>query len=281
MKTDKNAASGRRPFDAISGSEKSRIYGFVAPIAVTIAIFVLWSLATNNLHISPYLLPSPESILRRMVRDWRTLAQETGYTLISVMLGFAISVLIGVPVALLVVANRSFERVLMPVVVMSQTIPKVAIAPILIIWLGFGILPKVAITFLIAVFPIVVSTAVGLKSVETDMIDLVRSMGANQLNLLLRVRMPTALPHMFAGLKIAICLAVVGAIVGEFVGSDNGLGYLILVSAGSLDGPMTWAALVVLVVMGVLLFAIVGWIEQWVIPWHVSIRATDATQYQH
>ena len=141
----------------------------------------------------------------------------------------------------------------MPVVVMSQTIPKVAIAPILIIWLGFGILPKVAITFLIAVFPIVVSTAVGLKSVETDMIDLVRAMGANQVNLLLRVRMPTALPHMFAGLKIAICLAVVGAIVGEFVGSDNGLGYLILVSAGSLDGPMTWAALVVLVVMGVLL----------------------------
>jgi len=169
----------------------------------------------------------------------------------------------------------------MPAVVMSQTVPKVAIAPILIIWLGFGMLPKIAITFLIAFFPIVISTAVGLKSVETDMLDLVRSMGSSKLKLLLRVRMPTALPHMFAGLKIAICLAVVGAIVGEFVGSDEGLGYLILVSAGALDGPMTWAALVLLVVMGVLLFATVGWIERLVIPWHVSIRAADSTQYHH
>ena len=136
-----------------------------------------------------------------MIRDWSSLVNETGYTLLCVLYGFALSIVVGVPLAMLIVLSRSSERILMPFVVMSQTIPKVAIAPILIIWLGFGMLPKVAITFLIAFFPIVVSTVVGLKSVETDMLDLVRSMGAGRLKLLLRVRMPTALPHMFAGLK--------------------------------------------------------------------------------
>lgn len=258
-----------------------RLIGFFAPVLTILLIVLLWSASTSFFHIPAYLLPSPEEIFRRMVRDWRILLSGTGYTLLCVIYGFAVSVVVGIPLALLIVFNRTSERILMPLVVMSQTIPKVAIAPILIIWLGFGILPKVAITFLIAFFPIVISTAVGLKSVETDMLDLVRSMGAGRLKLLLRVRMPTALPHMFAGLKIAICLAVVGAIVGEFVGSDNGLGYLILTAAGSLDGPMTWAALVVLVAMGVGLFALVSWVEAMVIPWHVSIRTTDTMQYQH
>src|SRR5690242_16443384 len=158
---------------------------------------------------------------------------------------------------------------------MSQTIPKVAIAPILVVWLGFGILPKIAIVFLIAFFPIVVSTVVGLKSVESDMIDLLRSMGARTMKIMLRVRGPTALPQMFAGFKIAICLSVVGAIVGEFVGSDKGLGYLLLTATGTLDGPLVWSALIVLIAMGVALFAIVSKIERVVIPWHVSVRAEE------
>jgi NitT/TauT family transport system permease protein len=250
------------------------------PLLVLACIIIVWWVLTAAFHIPSYLLPSPGEVFWRGVRDWRALAAGSGYTLLCVIYGFVLSVVVGVPLALLIVLNRTCERILMPAVVMSQTVPKVAIAPILIIWLGFGILPKIAITFLIAFFPIVISTAVGLKSVETDMLDLVRSMGSSRLTLLLRVRMPTALPHMFAGLKIAICLAVVGAIVGEFVGSDAGLGYLILISSGALDGPMTWAALIVLVVIGVLLFAAVGWAERLLIPWHVSIRAADTMQYQ-
>jgi NitT/TauT family transport system permease protein len=258
-----------------------RIVGLALPLVVFAGVLLLWAALTATLNIPNYLLPSPAEIFFRAIRDWRALATGTGYTLLSVLYGFALSVVIGVPLALLIVLNRTSERILMPLMVTSQTIPKVAIAPILIIWLGFGILPKVAITFLIAFFPIVLSTTVGLKSVETDMLDLVRSMGAGPIKLLTRVRVPTALPHLFAGLKIGICLAVVGAIVGEFVGSDNGLGYLILVSSGSLDGPMTWAALIVLVVVGLLLFAIVGWVERYVIPWHVSIRVADEIQFQH
>jgi NitT/TauT family transport system permease protein len=198
----------------------------------------------------------------------------------SVLTGFAAGVAVGVPLAFGIVLSRSIERIAMPFLVMSQTIPKVAIAPILVVWLGFGILPKIAIVFLISFFPIVVSTVVGLKSVETDMIDLVRSMGARTGKIMLRVRGPSALPQMFAGFKIAICLAVVGAIVGEFVGSDRGLGFLLLTSTGTLDGSLVWAALFVLIAMGVALFAIVSKLERLSIPWHVSVRAEDAAAYQ-
>jgi NitT/TauT family transport system permease protein len=198
----------------------------------------------------------------------------------SVLSGFAAAVLVGVPLAFAVVLSRSVERVTMPFLVMSQTIPKVAIAPILVVWLGFGILPKIAIVFLIAFFPIVVSTVVGLKSVESDMIDLVRSMGARTLKIMLRVRGPTALPQMFAGFKIAICLSVVGAIVGEFVGSDKGLGYLLLTATGTLDGTLVWSALFILIAIGIVLFAMVSKLERLAIPWHVSIRAEETAVYQ-
>lgn len=258
---------------------KNRIAGILVPLGFLCGLTLIWSVAVAVFEIPPYLLPSPKEIFLRIARDWRILINGTGYTLLSVLFGFALSVMVGIPVALTIVLNRTAERLLMPIVVMSQTIPKVAIAPILIMWLGFGLLPKVAVTFLITFFPIVVSTAVGLKSVETDMLDLVRSMGAGRLRLVLHVQMPTALPHIFAGLKIAICLAVVGAIVGEFVGSDHGLGYLLLTSAGSLDGPLTWAALIILVAMGIILFSIMGLIERLVIPWHVSIRTTDTAMY--
>jgi len=265
----------------MGSSAWNRFVSALMPLIIIGAVVIVWSLAVRMFRIPAYLLPSPEDIVGRIISDWRTLAQGTGYTLLSVVLGFALSVLVGIPIALMIVLNRASERVLMPIVVMSQTIPKVAIAPILIIWLGFGLLPKIAITFLITFFPIVVSTAVGLKSVELDMLDLVRSMGASRLKLVLRVRMPHALPNIFAGLKIAICLAVVGAIVGEFVGSDDGLGYLLLTSAGSLDGPLTWAALVILVAMGVILFSIIGAIERLVIPWHVSVRTDEIAVFQH
>src|SRR5437667_537448 len=227
-----------------------------------------------------YLLPAPQAVATRLVKEWPLLWKHGVYTLMSVLTGFAASVVIGVPIAFGIVLSRSLERIAMPFLVMSQTIPKVAIAPILVVWLGFGILPKIAIVFLIAFFPIVVSTVVGLKSVESDMVDLVRSMGARTLKIMLRVRGPTALPQMFAGFKIAICLAVVGAIVGEFVGSDRGLGFLLLTSTGTLDGPLVWSALLVLIAMGVTLFAIVSKLERLAIPWHVSVRSEDVAAYQ-
>jgi len=230
--------------------------------------------------IPDYLLPAPQDVAARMIKEAPVLWRNGLYTLSSVLAGFAAGVLIGVPLAFMIVMNRSIERVATPFLVMSQTIPKVAIAPILVVWLGFGILPKIAIVFLISFFPIVVSSVVGLKSVESDMIDLVRSMGAGTTKIMLRVRGPSALPQMFAGFKIAVCLSVVGAIVGEFVGSDRGLGYLLLTSTGTLDGTLVWSALFVLIAMGMALFGIVSKLERWMLPWHVSVRAEETALYQ-
>ncbi len=252
----------------------------ILPLVAIAAALALWAAVVAIFSVPDYLLPSPQAVAARIVKDWPILWKHGIYTLGSVLSGFAASIAIGVPIAFCIVLSQSIERLAMPFLVMSQTIPKVAIAPILVVWLGFGILPKIAIVFLISFFPIVVSTVVGLKSVETDMIDLVRSMGARTGKIMLRVRAPSALPQMFAGLKIAVCLAVVGAIVGEFVGSDRGLGYLLLTSTGTLDGPLVWAALLVLIAMGMALFAIVSRIERLAIPWHVSVRVEDAAAYQ-
>jgi NitT/TauT family transport system permease protein len=253
---------------------------YVIPLLAVVVTIVLWAALVRAFAIPDYLLPAPQVVAARMVKDWFALWKNGVYTLLSVLTGFAASIAIGVPIAFAIVLSRGIERVTMPFLVMSQTIPKVAIAPILVVWLGFGILPKIAIVFLISFFPIVVSTVVGLKSVETDMIDLVRAMGGNTAKIMLRVRAPSALPQMFAGLKIAVCLAVVGAIVGEFVGSDRGLGYLLLTSTGTLDGPLIWAALIVLIAMGMTLFAIVSFVERLAIPWHVSVRLDDAAAFQ-
>jgi NitT/TauT family transport system permease protein len=250
------------------------------PLAAMIAVVIVWAAAVQVFAVPDYLLPAPLDVVRRIARDWPLLARHAVFTLQAVLVGFGAGVLVGVPLAFAVVMSRSVERVMMPFLVMSQTIPKVAIAPILVVWLGFGILPKIAVVFLITFFPIVVSTVVGLKSVESDMIDLVRSMGARSWKIMLRVRGPSALPQMFAGFKIAICLSVVGAIVGEFVGSDKGLGYLLLTSTGTLDGTLVWSALFILIAMGIILFAIVSKLERLAIPWHVSIRAEETALYQ-
>jgi NitT/TauT family transport system permease protein len=257
-----------------------RVPNLAAPVLATVAVIAVWAVVVKVFDIPDYLLPAPQAVAVRIVKEWPLLAKNGAYTLMSVLTGFVAGVAIGVPLAFGIVLSRSMERIAMPFLVMSQTIPKVAIAPILVVWLGFGILPKIAIVFLISFFPIVVSTVVGLKSVETDMIDLVRSMGARTAKIMLRVRGPSALPQMFAGFKIAVCLAVVGAIVGEFVGSDRGLGYLLLTSTGTLDGTLVWAALFVLIAMGIALFAIVSKLERLAIPWHVSVRAEDTAAYQ-
>lgn len=252
----------------------------LVPVLATAGALVMWAAVVRIFDVPDYLLPAPQAVAARIIKEWSLLWKHGLYTLLSVLTGFAAGVAIGVPLAFGIVLSRTVERAAMPFLVMSQTIPKVAIAPILVVWLGFGILPKIAIVFLISFFPIVVSTVVGLKSVETDMIDLVRSMGARSVKIMLRVRGPSALPQMFAGFKIAVCLAVVGAIVGEFVGSDRGLGYLLLTSTGTLDGSLIWSALFVLIAMGVTLFAIVSKLERLVIPWHVSVRADDTAAYQ-
>lgn len=265
------AATPARPMRA--PWSRGRIVNVMVPVLLIAAVALAWDLSVRLFHLPPYLLPAPGDVLARIVYDRALFVRNGLATLWVILAGFAISVVLGTTLALFVELNRTAERVLMPLIVGSQTIPKVAIAPLFVVWLGFGFTPKIVVTFLISFFPVVISTVAGLRAIELDMLDLVRSMGANSLKVLLKARLPTALPQMFSGIKIAMTSAVVGAIVAEFVGSDVGLGYLLLTSTASMDGSLVWSALLILVAMGVLLYVAVVQVERLVIPWHVSMRS--------
>ena len=242
------------------------------PLWLVVMLIVLWDLLIRLFKIPPYLIPNPLSVAKQLVAEWPMLWRETLPTLYATLGGFAFSALIGVPIAMWIAYSRVIESFVYPLLVFSQSIPKVAIAPLFVVWFGFGLVPKVIAAFLLGFFPVVVSTVQGFKSVEGDVIDLARSMGANPLKIFLKFRLPHALPAIFSGLKVSVTLAVVGAVVGEFVGSNSGLGYVLQKANGTFDLPLMFAALVILSMIGVLLFLALELIERWLMPWHASQR---------
>ncbi len=242
-------------------------------IGLTVFVLLAWELGVKLGNVPRYLLPPPSVIAYTFVADWHVIYLNIAPTLISILGGFALSVLIGVPLAILIVFSHVAERLLYPPMVASQAIPKVAIAPLFIVWMGYGILPKVWIAFLIAFFPIVIDTVIGLRSVPPEMLQLGRSMGGGTLRVFLKLRLPTALPNLFGGMKVAIALAVVGAITGEFVGSQSGLGFLLTSASGQMDTALVFAVLVTISAIAMLLFAIIEALERLAIPWHASMRS--------
>ena len=242
------------------------------PFWLVLMLIVLWDLLIRLFKIPPYLIPNPLSVAKQLVAEWPMLLRETLPTLYATLGGFALSALIGVPIAMWIAYSRVVESFVYPLLVFSQSVPKVAIAPLFVVWFGFGIVPKVIAAFLLGFFPVVVSTVQGFKSVEPDVIDLARSMGANGFKIFLKFRLPHALPAIFSGLKVSVTLAVVGAVVGEFVGSNSGIGFVLQRATGTFDLPLMFAALVVLSMMGVVLFLIVELVERWLMPWHASQR---------
>ena len=242
-------------------------------IGLTVFVLLAWEFGVKFGNVPRYLLPPPSVIAYTFVADWHVIYLNIAPTLISILGGFALSVIIGVPLAVLIVFSHIAERLLYPPMVASQAIPKVAIAPLFIVWMGYGIMPKVWIAFLIAFFPIVIDTVIGLRSVPPEMLQLGRSMGGGTLRVFLKLRLPNALPNLFGGMKVAIALAVVGAITGEFVGSQAGLGYLLTSASGQMDTALVFAVLVTISVIAILLFAIIEGLERLAIPWHASMRS--------
>ena len=239
-----------------------------APVlAIFATIFMMWEIGVRVLAVPDFILPSPSVIVAKIVGSWHLLLVNAFVTFQEILLGFGLSVLVAIPLAIAVVYSRIFERVAFPFMVSLQTIPKVALAPILVMWLGYGILPKVMVAFLISFFPIVINAVIGMRSAEKEMIYLVQSMGASELTTFLKIRLPKALPSIFGGLKVGMGQAVVGATVGEFIAAEQGLGYLQLISQVRLDTPLLFAAVVVLSLLGVLLFNAVAFIERIAVPW--------------
>jgi NitT/TauT family transport system permease protein len=249
---------------------------WITPVVVGIAAIFLWQFLVTLLKVPTYILPLPTEVASTLWTDRAELWNATLVTAFEVLAGFILAVLVSVPVAMLIVSFKWFETIVYPFLVLLQTVPKIALAPLFVVWFGFGIVPKVLVTFLICFFPILLDTMTGLRSSNPDMASMVRSMGGGQWSIFTKVRLPAALPHLFSGLKVAITLAVVGAVVGEFVGATEGLGYLLLRANANLDTPLLFAAIVILTVLGLIVYYAVSLIERLSIPWHVSHRSETA-----
>lgn len=241
-------------------------------ILLSAVLLLGWEFGVRVGDVPTYLLPPPSVIFARMLSEYDQILYHTWITTIEVVVGFGLSILVSIPLAAILSQFRSVERAVYPILVASQTIPKVAIAPLIVVWFGFGPVPKILIAFLICFFPIVIDALIGFRSTPKEVIWLARSMGAPRWRIFLNFQVPGALPNIFAGLKVASTLAVVGAVVGEFVAADRGLGYQLILANGTLDVSLSFAVLVVLSLLGIALFAIVDLMERLLLPWHVSQR---------
>lgn len=248
----------------------------VAALSFVVAL-VVWEWVARAGWVAEYIVPAPSVIVAQIVEKRRLLLFHTYVTAVEIVLGFLLAVVGGVGIAMVMVYVRMVERVVYPWIVVSQVIPKVAVGPLLLMWLGFGLFPKVVIAFLVAFFPVLVGAMVGFRSVEQEPVFLLRSMGADRWRMFWHVQVPTALPNIFAGMKVAITLAVVGAIVGEFIGANAGLGYLLLFANGVIDTKLLFAALVMISLLATAAYWLVAVLERILIPWHISVRR-DAAQ---
>lgn len=247
------------------------------PVALLLACLAAWWAVTVTGLIPAYLVPSPGVTLQVLVGKGAYLWEHTWVTTYETILGFVIATVVGVLAAVVMVYSASVERTLYPVLLFAQVIPKIAIAPLFVVWLGFGLAPKVVVAVLIAFFPVVISMVTGLKAVDPEMLQLAATMNASPLKTFAKIRFPSALPHLFSGLKVAVTLAVTGAVVGEFVGANEGLGFVILQANGNLDTPMLFAGLLLMSLIGVVLFTLVEAGERLMLPWHASRRGEAVT----
>jgi len=246
---------------------------WLPPIVIVVVLLGLWQLAAsldviaNALNIEPFLVPSPSAIAQSLWAD-RSLLLDNGWvTLQEVLAGFALSVVAGVAFAVVLHLSPMLRRAFYPLLIASQTVPIVVIAPILVVWLGFGIGPKLVIIALICFFPITVNTLDGLRSVDPDLLKMMRTLDASRMQTFRRVEGPSALPYFFSGAKIAVAVAVIGAVFGEWAGSSSGLGHLIQQASAQLQTARTFAAVVVLSALAIVLFGLLAVIERRVAWW--------------
>lgn len=252
---------------ALSGESRLRDV-----ILVLVAAVLLWEAAVAIFEPPIIFLPPPSAIWAEFMDTPGIFIKHMGYTLSTTALAFALSVVLGVLLAVGIVQSKFLERTVYTLLVALNSVPKVALAPLFVIWLGVGIEPKIAVAVMLAVFPIVIDTVLGLRSIDPDMISLARTSRASKLQILFKIQFPNALPSLFAGMKVAVSFALVGAIVGEFVAGGNGLGFLVLVAQGQFDTTRVFVSLVLLGLMGTVLFYAVDFAERLMLPWHVSQR---------
>ena len=257
---------------AMGGRLPSQLPSLLPSLLIIVAIIVAWEVCVRLFEVQKWLLPAPSDIAVTLYADAPLLWRHTLATLLEIVVGFGLSLACGVALATAIGLSRTLERAIYPFVIASQTIPIIVIAPMLLIWIGYGFAPKVIVVALISFFPIVVNMVDGLKSVDRDMVNLMRTLGASRWQVFFKVQVPTSLPYLFSGMRVAIAVSVIGAVIGEWVGSSEGLGYLMLRSKPQFLTERVFAAIVILSALGVGLFGSVGIVERLAIPWWRASR---------
>lgn len=241
----------------------------VAPALALLAVLIgTWELLAHALDVQPWLLPAPSEIAQELSQSFSLHMEHARITLQEVVIGFVLAALFGSLLAAAISWSRVIERSLYPIVIASQTIPIITLAPLLLIWVGPEMTSKVIVVVLISFFPVVVSLVDGLRSADVEMANMMRTLGASKLQVLFKLRLPAALPYLFSGLKVASVTAVIGAVVGEWVGGQGGLGWLMKVSGPQFRTDRVFAAIFVLSVAAVILFALVALVERWALRHH-------------
>src|SRR5436309_2988349 len=230
-------------------------------IVAFIALFVAWELAVRVTGIKEYLLPPPSRVYTEFIKRFDPVMASAWVTTREIVAGYLLAIVVSIPLALWIAYSRFMENAIYPVIVFLQIIPKIAVAPLFIIWFGFGFAPKLLVVFLLSFFPIIVSSIAGFKSVDPDIMEFARTTGAGPWRLFAKIRLPQALPHIFTGLKVGAALAATAAVVAEFVASEKGLGYLLLQYNGQLDTPMVFATIVLLSPTGLIVYYQVAVVE--------------------
>lgn len=241
------------------------------------AVIVFWEGAVRIFKIPNYILPSPSASIAALIQYWPYIQTNLFTTLYEIGIGFGATVIISIPIATLISYSKVFEKTLYPFMVFLQLIPKVAIGPLFVVWFGFGKLPKILMVFLLSFFPLLMDTVAGLKSLNGRLYYMARTMSDSEWKFYWKIKLPNALPSIFSGLKTSVSMATVGAVVAEFLGSDSGLGYLLMRANGDINTRLLFAILIVLCLMGMIFFGIVEILEKKLIPWHVSQRVSDKT----
>jgi NitT/TauT family transport system permease protein len=239
---------------------------------VLVSLILAWQLGVDWFSVPVYLLPSPIKIVAAVWAVAGDVARHASATLLTIFAGFLLSIVTALPLAALLTLSPTARAAIYPLLVLSQSIPKVALAPILVLLLGTNILPKIVITFLVAFFPLVIATAAGLSATPRELIELGRSLQATRFKELVRIRLPFAIPFVFSGLKMAITFSVIGAVVGEFVAADRGLGFLMTSSLAFFNTPLGYGAIVILSILAILLFQTVVVLERVLFPWSMRMR---------
>jgi len=273
--TEQPARPARRRI--VRPATPSRIASWSLPAASAVLGLGLWEGTVAFFNLPAYLLPAPTAVLQAMVEYWRELLSQLAFTSFAAAVGFVIALVLGIAFGAAITASRTVDRMLYPWLVISHAIPKVVVAPLFIIWIGFGLKSEILFVVVFTFFPIIVNTVTGLKSADPEVLQLARSMGASRWEALTKIRIPNALPSIFAGVKISATLAPVGAVIGEFVASNNGLGHVLIQAVGSLETTLAFAAVVVISLFGIAIWYAAEWVERVSIPWHASQRAGSTT----